>query len=127
VNIKQKYILITNSYNCKEVKSYEKPIELSRAEMFVLYKKVFKRREKRMFSPSRKVWMSAVVRSITAQEVSYESGKRRSAWSWGEPFGLDKSTLETFGLLHSRGHPTATGPKGVDCINFTFIEMNEAP
>ena len=66
MNIKQKYIFITNSYNGVEVKSYEKPIELSRAEMFVLYKKVFKRREKRMFSPSRKAWMSAVVRSITA-------------------------------------------------------------
>jgi hypothetical protein len=100
VNIKKNYILITNSYNCKELKSYEKQIELSRAEMFVLNKKVFKRREKRMFSPSRKAWMSAVVRSITtAQEVSYESGKRRSTWSWGEPFGLDNSTLETSGLL----------------------------
>ena len=80
-----------------------------------------------MFSPSRKAWMSAVVRPITAQEVSYESGKTRSTWSWGEPFGLDKSTLETFGLLPCKGHTTATGPKGVDSINYTFIEMNEAP
>jgi hypothetical protein len=35
-----------------------------------------------MLSPSRKAWMSAVVPSITAQEVSYESGKRRPTWSW---------------------------------------------